>query len=115
MRIQFIEPSPNPTPKIFLRILSAAADFRHMNPGLMLLANSSFPVSLYDFHLDGISARELAKAYSLPLTWVEERLEAVRLCVKYQVDVSIATKPAAPAQVRPVPPSRTPKDSIYAR
>jgi hypothetical protein len=65
-----------------------------MNPGLMLLANSSFPVSLYDFHLDGVSARELATAYSLPLAWVEERLEAVRLCLKYQVAVSLSMEPA---------------------
>jgi hypothetical protein len=74
-----------------------------MNPGLMLLANSSFPVSLYDFHLDGISARELATAYSLPLAWVEERLEAVRLCVKYQVAVSVSTKPLSAPQTLAAP------------
>ena len=56
-----------------------------MNPAVMLLANRSLPFSLYDFHLNGVSAQELADAYALPLTWVEERLEAVRLCLKYQV------------------------------
>jgi hypothetical protein len=56
-----------------------------MNPAVVLLANRSLPFSLYDFHLNGVSARELAHAYSLPLPWVEERLEAVRLCLKYQV------------------------------
>lgn len=60
-----------------------------MNPGVKLLANKSFGFSLYDFHLEGVSAAELATAYSLPETWVEERIEAVRLCLKYQVKVSV--------------------------
>lgn len=51
-----------------------------MNPGVALLANKSFGFSLYDFHLEGVSVEELATAYSLPETWVEERIEAVRLC-----------------------------------
>ena len=82
-----------------------------MNPGLMLLANSSFPVSLYDFHLDGISARELANAYSLPIAWVEERLEAVRLCVKYQVAVSVTAKPLSALQTLPSPSADLSRES----
>jgi len=60
-----------------------------MNPGVKLLANKSFCFSLYDFHLEGVSVAELATAYSLPETWVEEHIEAVRLCLKYQVMVSV--------------------------
>jgi hypothetical protein len=64
-----------------------------MNPGVKLLANKSFGFSLYDFHLEGVSAQELAAAYCLPPTWVEERIEAVRLCLKYQVKVSVKSEP----------------------
>jgi hypothetical protein len=80
-----------------------------MNPAIMLLANSSFALSLYDFHLEGTSASELAKAYSLPVAWVEERLEAARLCLKYQVEVKLYEKPANPAATLPfvMPPAET--------
>jgi hypothetical protein len=64
-----------------------------MHVGVMLLANRSFPFSLYDFHLAGVSAKELAAAYSLPVTWIEERIEAVRLCLKFQVKLSVASAP----------------------
>jgi hypothetical protein len=63
-----------------------------MSPALALLANKSLPFSLYDFHLSGVSAKELAQAYDLPLRWVEERLEAVRLCLKYQVELAFVAK-----------------------
>jgi hypothetical protein len=60
-----------------------------MNPAFMLLANKSVPFSLYDFHLEGVSLKELAAAYTLPVTWVEERIEALHLCLKYQVALSV--------------------------
>lgn len=60
-----------------------------MNAPVMLLANKSLAFSLYDFHLEGVPAKELATAYSLPINWVEERIEAVRLCLKYQVKLSL--------------------------
>lgn len=63
-----------------------------MSPALSILANKSLPFSLYDFHLNGVSSRELAEAYDLPLSWVEERLEAVRLCLKFQVELAFVTK-----------------------
>jgi hypothetical protein len=66
-----------------------------MNPAVVVLANNSLPFSLYDFHHNGVSAAELAKAYALPLPWVEERLEAVRLCLQYQVDVQLSPKALA--------------------
>ncbi|MDQ2949515.1 MAG: hypothetical protein M3Y27_26855 [Acidobacteriota bacterium] len=66
-----------------------------MNPAVILLANRSLPFHLYDFHLEGISAKELAAAHSLPVDWVEERIEAVRLCLKYQTKLSIDTEQEA--------------------
>ena len=60
-----------------------------MNPAVMILANRSLAFHLYDFHLDGISVEELATAYSLPTNWITERIEAVRLCVKYQAQLSL--------------------------
>ena len=61
-----------------------------MHPAVALLADRSLAFSLYDFHLQGVSPRELASTYSLPADWVEERIEAVRLCLKYQVKLSVA-------------------------
>lgn len=60
-----------------------------MHPGVTLLANRSLAFSLYEFHIEGVSAKELASAYSLPANWVEDRIEAVRLCLKYQVKLSV--------------------------
>jgi hypothetical protein len=65
-----------------------------MNPAFMSLANKFLALSLYDFHLEGVSAQELAAAYSLPVGWVEERIEAVRLCLKYQVKLSFQPESA---------------------
>ncbi len=65
-----------------------------MHPAFTVLANRRLTFSLYDFHLAGVSASELAQAFDLPLYWVEERLEAVRLCLKYQVRLSFATADA---------------------
>ena len=60
-----------------------------MNPGVALFANRSFAFSLYEFNLAGVSAKELAASYSLPSHWVGECIEAVRLCLKYQVKLSV--------------------------
>jgi hypothetical protein len=60
-----------------------------MHPGVVLLANRSLAFSLYDYNLHGVSSKELASTYSLPPDWVEERIEAVRLCLKYQVKLSV--------------------------
>lgn len=76
-----------------MRLFLNAFHLRDMNPGVKLLANKCFGFSLYDFHLEGVSAAELASAYSLPEAWVEERIEAVRLCLKYQVKVSVKGEP----------------------
>jgi hypothetical protein len=64
-----------------------------MNPAVMLLSNRCFRFHLYDFHLNGVSVAELANAYSLPAVWIEEQIEAVRLCLKYQVKLSLGLDP----------------------
>lgn len=63
-----------------------------MNPAVVMIANRSFAFHLYDFHSDGVSAKELASAYSLPTHWVEERIEAVRLCLKFQAKATISSE-----------------------
>lgn len=60
----------------------------------MVLANRSLAFSLYDFYLEGISAEELAAAYSLPLHCVKERIEAVRLCLQFQAKAALDTRQA---------------------
>jgi hypothetical protein len=55
-----------------------------MNAAVTVLANRSLAFSLYDFYLEGVSVEELAAAYSLPAHWVEERIEAIRLCLQFQ-------------------------------
>jgi len=60
-----------------------------MNPAVMLLANRSFRFHLYEFHLSGVSAAELAAAHSRPVAWIEEQIESVRLSLKYQVKLSV--------------------------
>jgi hypothetical protein len=64
-----------------------------MNPAVMALANRSFDFHLYDFHLEGVSLKELAVNHSLPVHSVEERIEAVRLCLKFQVKLALSSKP----------------------
>ena len=60
-----------------------------MNPAVMVLANKSLAFSLYDFHLSGVSASELAVAHSMPVYRVEELIESVRLSLKFQVKVAL--------------------------
>jgi hypothetical protein len=64
----------------------------NMNPAFMVLANQSFAFNLYNLHVEGLTVKELAKAYSMPVFRVEEHLEAVRLLLKYQVGLSIGTR-----------------------
>jgi hypothetical protein len=75
-----------------MRALCRRINYLSMNPGVMTMANRSFAFHLYDFNLEGISAKELAYAHSLSTHWVEERIEAVRLCLKFQARATIATE-----------------------
>jgi hypothetical protein len=61
-----------------------------MKAAAILLAGQSLPFWLCYFNLEGISAKELAASYSLPETWVEERIEAVSIMLKHQVRVAIS-------------------------
>ena len=45
---------------------------------------------IYREHLDGASVEELSEALHVPQPWVEERIEAVRLCLEKQVRVECA-------------------------
>ena len=64
-----------------------------MRLAVVFLANRSLPLWLYDSDLNGASVEELGVACSRPVDWVKERIEAVRLCVKHQVTLSMYEKP----------------------
>jgi hypothetical protein len=53
-------------------------------PEVMMLANRSLAFDLYEFHLEGIPAEDLAGAYSLPVEWIEKCIESMRLRLEYQ-------------------------------
>ena len=77
-----------------LRFFLNARHVSDMNPAVMVVANKSLAFSLYDFYLEGVSTEELAAAYALPLHYVEERIEAVRLCLQFQVKAILDTRQA---------------------
>jgi hypothetical protein len=56
-----------------------------MNEAVSKLATKSLAFALYRLHVAGLSAEELGQALSLPVEWVEERIEAIRLCLTHQV------------------------------
>jgi hypothetical protein len=60
----------------------------------MQLAKRSLAFSLYHFHLAGKSPKEIADALALPLDWVEERIEAVKLCLTFQVKLALGSSKA---------------------
>ena len=68
-----------------------------MNAALAVLRNSSPTFSLYDFYVNGVSADDLAAAYELTLAQIEERLEAARLCLQFQVKAQVV-KPKFPVE-----------------
>jgi hypothetical protein len=51
--------------------------------------NKSLPFCLYDFHLNGVPVEKLAAAYRIPVHSIEEKIEAVRLCLNFQVQVAL--------------------------
>ena len=77
-----------------MRVSASQPHPKSVNPAVILLANKSLAFSLYDFNLEGISVEELATAYSLPVNWVEQHIEAVRVCLKYQVKLSVGLSAA---------------------
>ena len=65
-----------------------------MNPVVTVMANRSLAFSFYDFYLEGLSAKELAAAYSIPIHYVQERIQAVRLCLQFQARAAVDTRRA---------------------
>lgn len=65
---------------------------------LSVLAIVSNPFRLYHYHVNGISAEELAAVFDLPVSWVEQRIEAVRLCVEYQLAFTFDPAPDHPSE-----------------
>jgi hypothetical protein len=61
-----------------------------MNPAFIVHASRSLAFNLYDFHLNGVPVEKLAAAYALPVHSAEEKIEAVRLCLKFQVRVALS-------------------------
>ncbi len=66
-----------------------------MNPAFMVLANRSLSFHLYDFYYDGITVKELAASHSMPIHMVEEQIEAVRLCLKFQATITLKAEAQA--------------------
>jgi hypothetical protein len=60
---------------------------------LSLLSIVSNPFRLYHYYVNGISAEELAAVFNLPVSWVQQRIEAVRLCVEHQIVFTLETTP----------------------
>jgi len=52
---------------------------------LRALAVVSDPLRLYRYHVNGLSTEEIAVQFDMPLSSVEQRIEAVRLCVQHQL------------------------------
>ncbi len=48
---------------------------------------------LYRESQHGATVEELAMAFGLPLWWIQERIEAVRLCLEKQVRVQVVRRP----------------------
>ena len=46
-----------------------------------------FSMQLYFAHLSGVSIRKLARDLKLPEDWVEESVEAARMCVEFDLPV----------------------------
>jgi Mor family transcriptional regulator len=51
------------------------------------------PFRLYADFQDGVTVEELAQTYSLPVSWIRERLEAARLCIEKQVQIGVPSPP----------------------
>ncbi|HLJ44564.1 MAG TPA: hypothetical protein VKU01_01065 [Bryobacteraceae bacterium] len=47
---------------------------------------------LYRENQHGATVEELAMAFELPLWWIQERIEAVRLCLEKQVRVQVVPR-----------------------
>ena len=60
-----------------------------MSLAIALLSQRSLAFELYAQALDGASVEELVQKYHRPAFWIEERIQAVRLALGSQVEVSV--------------------------
>ena len=49
-----------------------------------LLYDEYLPFRLYSDHKQGVSVNQLAGSLGLPAPWIQERIEAARLCIEKQ-------------------------------
>ncbi len=54
-----------------------------------LLYDNYLPFRLYAEHKNGVTPAQLAASFSLSVPWVEERIEAARLCIEKQVRLEL--------------------------
>jgi hypothetical protein len=54
-----------------------------------VLYDDYLPFRLYAEHKRGATPAQLAAAFALSVPWIEERLEAVRLCLEKQIRVEV--------------------------
>jgi hypothetical protein len=54
-----------------------------------LLYDEYLPFRLYSDHKQGVSVSQLAGSLGLPTPWIEERIEAARLCIEKQERINL--------------------------
>ena len=73
-----------------------------MNPGVALFANRSLAFRLYEFNFAGVSLRRnLPPATRYLLIGWKNAIEAVRLCLRYQVKLSVKESPKTQTGLAP--------------
>ena len=58
---------------------------------LNALYEQHLPFRLYADHKHGLTVEELARLSNKPVYWVEERIEAMRLCLEKQVRLDLTS------------------------
>jgi len=61
-----------------------------MGPAYECLYDSYFPFRLYADFKRGVTLEALAEEYWMPLPWIEERIEAARLCIEKQIRIDLS-------------------------
>jgi len=76
-----------------LELTSVRANHPIANLTIGALAAVSNPFRLYQHYVNGTSVQEIAETFNLPAEWVEQRIEAVRLCVEHQLAFTFEVRP----------------------
>ena len=78
-----------------------AADWMPREAGLERLTRAGSPrvfsIQLYFAHVDGVSIQKLSRELKLPEDWVEESVEAARMCVEF--DLPVGAGGGSPKQI----------------